>query len=64
MPKFRVYGTVTGGAFLGEIEAENAEAAQAAAEEAHLDTTIGLCHQCAHEISDPTVSAVAVEPAD
>jgi hypothetical protein len=61
MPKFRVYGTVTGSAYLGEIEAESAEAAQQAAEDEHLEANISLCHHCSSKIEDPAVSAVTVE---
>lgn len=63
MPKYRVYGTVTGSKYLGRVEADNE--AQAKEKGENLDTCyIGLCHQCDDECEDPEVTAVHVELVD
>ncbi len=60
MPKYRCYGTVTAGKYLGEVEAENEEEAKEKAFD--LDTmSVSVCHQCAREVSDPQISEVDVE---
>jgi len=49
-----VYGSIVGSKYLGEFEAETKEAAiQQALNSA--EASISLCHECSHEISDPTV---------
>lgn len=63
MPKFNVYATITGYAYLGEVEAENAEEAQRIAEDEHLEASISLCHQCSRKMDDPTITEIVVEPA-
>ena len=63
MPKYRIYGAVTGSKYLGTVEADNE--AQAKEKGEQLDECyIGLCHQCADECEDPEVTVVHVELAD
>jgi len=55
MPKYRVYGVVTGGKYLGEFEANTPEEAKQLAldsDEAH----VSLCHQCCDQCEDPEIS--------
>lgn len=54
MPKFTVTGIVSGGKYLGEFEAETAEAAveMALASDA---ASCSLCHQCANQVEDPEI---------
>lgn len=59
--KFRVTGTVIGGKYLGEFEAETAEEAveMALTSEAAY---VSLCHQCCDECENAEIdSAVAEE---
>jgi len=49
MPKYRVYGVVTGSKFLGVYEAASEEEAVEQALEGDKNYT-SLCHQCADEI--------------
>lgn len=56
MPKFRVYGVFTGSRYLGEFEAETAEAAEQLAAESG-ENHVCLCHQCSSEIELDDVSA-------
>lgn len=58
MPKYKVYGTVTGGKYLGVYEAPTKEKAeQKALMEAHVD----LCHQCADECEDGEITEAHAE---
>lgn len=59
MPKYRVWGTVTGSKYLGDFEASKEEEA---IEIAICKTHVSLCHQCSSECEDPEVtSAEAME---
>ena len=60
MPKFRVYGTVTASCYLGEVEADSAEAAVEIALESDA-AQITVCHACADQISDPEVTEATAE---
>lgn len=65
MQKFRVYGVIAGTKFLGEFDAENADAAEEMA--ANCDKNyFSLCHQCAGEIEldDMSASRFVVEKRD
>lgn len=60
MAKYRIYGTVTGSKYLGEVEAESKEEAEEAAWE-QLDTSVSLCWQCSGEINDPEIDEVVAD---
>jgi hypothetical protein len=58
MPKFSVWGVVTGTKYLGEFEAATKEEAEQMA----LDGThVSICHQCSRECEDPEVHQVHCE---
>ena len=60
MSKYRAYGVVTGGKYLGEVEADSKEEAISKAGE--LDTCyVSICHQCSSEIDDPDIHEIQVE---
>lgn len=54
---FAVHGTVIGGKFLGEYEAETKEQAIALAEAEH-GGPISLCHQCSSECEDGFIDKI------
>jgi hypothetical protein len=57
---WRATATVSGGKFLGEVEAETAEEALGLAEQ--LDTAnVSLCHQCTDQCEDAQIANVTVE---
>jgi len=58
MTKYRVYGTVMGGKFLGEYEADTKEEAE---EMAWENADVSLCHQCSCECDDPQVTEITTE---
>ena len=60
MPKYRVYGAVIGGKYLGEFEADNPEEAEQKA--LNSEGYVSLCHQCARECEDAEIHEVTVEP--
>ena len=60
MKKYRVHGVVTGGKYLGEVEAENEK--QAKEKGFDLESNyVSLCHQCAGEVEDPEIHEIIVE---
>jgi hypothetical protein len=62
--KYNVYGTVTGGAYLGQIEASTAEEAQQIAEEGKvLSLYVSFCHQCAKYCENAEITEMTVEEA-
>lgn len=64
MPKYHVYGTVTGGAYFGEIEAPNKEEALKIAEEGKkVDLYISFCHQCSKYCENAEITDIQVEEA-
>lgn len=58
MPRFRVYGIVSGTKFLGEVEANDAEAAK---EQLADEAWVNICHHCSHEIDDPQIVELQAE---
>ena len=56
--RYRVYGTVTGGKFLGIYEAASKEEAE---DRAWAAAHVCICHQCSREIDDPDITAVEAE---
>jgi hypothetical protein len=63
MPKYGVYGLVTGSKFLGVVEADTPEEA----EEKGFDLEgcyCSVCNQCSDQIDDPQISEVQVEEID
>ena len=61
MPKFHVYGKVSGSKYLGVVEAPTAEeAAERAIKTAH----VSFCHQCSDDCEDPQVESATAEPAE
>lgn len=63
MPLFRVNATVVGSKYLGEFEADTAEAAEEMALSSGA-ASISLCHQCSHHCESPECSEVVAELAD
>ena len=60
MKTYYVYGVVSGGKFLGEVEAESKEEAERMGYE--LDACyVSLCHQCAAEVEDAEVVEISAE---
>ena len=60
MARYRAYGVVYGGKYLGTVEADSKEEAINKAQE--LDSCyVSICHQCADEIDDPQIDRVQVE---
>lgn len=55
MPKYNVYGTVTGGKYLGEFEADTPDAAKDMAMASDANS-VCLCHQCNSECEDPEIT--------
>jgi hypothetical protein len=60
LKKWRVYGTVVGGKYLGEFEAATKEEAEQMAMESDA-AGISLCHQCTDECEDPHVDEARAE---
>jgi hypothetical protein len=60
MPKFNVYGVVTGTKFLGVYEADTKEAAIEAAINGD-NAFVSLCHQCNDECEDPEIASAVAE---
>lgn len=60
MPKYRVYGTVTGTKYLGVVEADTMQEAE---DKAVLSSScyVSLCHQCCRECDDPEIHDVTAE---
>jgi len=57
--KFAIYGKVVGTKYIGEVEAANAEEAEAKGwKMAH----VSVCHQCSDQIGDPEIDEIVVEP--
>lgn len=62
--KWDVYGTVTGGKYLGQVEADSEEEALAIVESGKgpaLD--VSFCHQCAKECENAEITDFTVEAA-
>jgi hypothetical protein len=53
MPKFRVYGEVSAGKFMGTYEASNADEAIELPQ--NEEGSVSVCHQCAREVDDPQI---------
>jgi hypothetical protein len=60
--KFSVTGTVQGGVYLGEVEAESPEQAEKLGW-ALPNAYIILCHECAHKVEDLEITEIHVAPA-
>jgi hypothetical protein len=60
MTKYRVYGVVTGTKYIGEFEADSKEEAEQMAWDSEKGY-ISICHQCAREIDEPTITEMVVE---
>jgi hypothetical protein len=56
--KWRVYGTVVGSTYLGDVEADTEEEA---IEIMSKKSYVSFCHQCAHNCEDPQVENVTAE---
>ena len=58
--KYRAYGEVVGGKYIGVVEASSsAEAVQKAWEMDEAD--VNLCHSCSSECEDATLTSIFVE---
>lgn len=55
MPKYRVYGIVTGSKFIGEFEADSPELAKELAAKSD-NCYVSICNQCSNEIDDPQIT--------
>lgn len=63
MKTWRVYATVTGSKYLGEVEAETEEEAKEKAFD--LDAAyISLCHACSTHCEDAEITEVVAEEAE
>jgi len=51
--KYRVWMQIAATACV-EVEAESEEEAKQIAEDENMNATISLCHQCSHQVSEPT----------
>tara|TARA_Y100000034_G_C6686603_1_gene302111 strand:+ start:224 stop:430 length:207 start_codon:yes stop_codon:yes gene_type:complete len=60
MPKYRISGLVTGGKYLGEVDADNEEQAEMRGWKLP-DAHVSVCHQCSSEIDDPEITQLFVE---
>jgi hypothetical protein len=58
---WHVNGHVSGGKYLGQVEAATAEEAE---EKAWKLADVSFCHQCASECENATIESVNVEPDD
>lgn len=58
MPRFNVYGRVTGSKFIGQYEAKSMGLA---IEQAEQDAAVNLCHHCDNECEDPQVTDLEAE---
>ena len=57
LKRYHVHGAVSGGNYLGTVEAESPEEAKTLGWE--LDSTvICLCHACSHHCEDPAVTEI------
>lgn len=61
MAKWDVWAAVVGSKYMGQVEAETEEEAQALGNK--LDSHIGLCHQCSDEAEGLEVQDISVERA-
>lgn len=60
--KYNVYGTVTGGTYLGQVEAESIEEAEQMVEEGNkVDLSISFCHQCSKYCENAEITNITVE---
>jgi hypothetical protein len=60
MKRYHIYGTVTGGKYLGIVEATSKAAAIDKAY--NLDSaTTSLCHSCDSECEDPVIDKLVAE---
>lgn len=60
MAKYKIYGTVTGSKYLGEVEAKSINEAKHKGWK--LDECyVSFCHQCSGEIEDPEIHDLYVE---
>lgn len=58
---WRVAATVTGSTYLGEVEADTREEAEAKAW-SELAAAPSFCHQCSSGCEDPEITEIVVEP--
>jgi hypothetical protein len=56
--RWRAYGTVVAGTYIGVVKAETEEEA---VQKAYDIAWVSVCHQCSQHISDPEVTEVTVE---
>ena len=62
MPKYRVYGVLTGSVYIGEYEAENESAAEDMAnEDKEANWMPSLCYQCSGEVEIGDIYEVQIE---
>lgn len=57
--KWSVIGAVHASKYLGTVEAETREEAEALAEK--LDQGVSMCHQCATECEDPEIVGLMID---
>lgn len=56
--RWRAWGSVAAGTYIGVVKAATEEEAK---EKAFSAAHVSVCHQCSHSISDPEVIEVEVE---
>lgn len=61
MKTWRVNGIVTGGKYLGTVEARTKEEAERAAWDS-LEWSVGLCHHCSGECEDAEIHELLIDP--
>ncbi|MDR9792732.1 hypothetical protein ACTHHL_04595 [Aeribacillus composti] len=60
MPKYQVYGVVTGTKYIGEFEANNKEEAEQIAWDSE-NSHVSICYHCSKEIDEPQIEKLVVE---
>lgn len=60
MSKYNVYATVTGGAYLGQVEADSKEEALRIAD-TQIDLSVSFCHQCTKYCENAEITDIQVE---
>lgn len=60
MKRYRAYAEITGGKYLGEVEAESKDKAEEVAWELE-SAGVSLCHSCSEECEDAEIAGITVE---
>ena len=60
---YHVYGTVTGGKYLGSVQAKTKNEAEEKAWD-ELDASVSFCHHCSGQCEDPQILELNIEEDD